>query len=94
MQVKVDIPDDLAAQIIPAGQDPARAVLEDALVQAYRENRISGPQLMQALGIETRDELDGLLKSHQVWIEYSMDDLNKEREAMERILAEEMKKSA
>lgn len=94
MQVTVNIPDDLAAQLIPAGQDPARAVLEDALVQAYRENRISGPQLMQVLGIETRDELDGFLKSHQVWIEYSIDDLNKERDAMERILAEEMKKSA
>lgn len=94
MQVTVDIPDDLAAQLIPAGQDPARAVLEDALVQAYRENRISGPQLMEALGIETRDALDGFLKSHQVWIEYSMDDLAKDREAMERILAEEFEKSA
>jgi hypothetical protein len=94
MQVTVDIPDDLAAQLIPAGQDPARAVLENALAQAYRENRISGPQLMQALGIGTRDGLDGFLKSHQVWIEYSIDDLNEEREAMERVLAEEMKKSA
>ena len=94
MQVTVNIPDDLAAQLIPAGQDPSRVVLEDALVQAYRENRISGPQLMEALGIETRDELDGFLKARQVWVEYSIDDLNKEREAMERILAEEIKKSA
>ena len=27
MQVTLDIPDDLAAQFIPAGQDAARAVL-------------------------------------------------------------------
>ena len=72
MQVTVNISDDPAQALIPAGQDPARAVLEDALVQAYRENRISGHQLMTALGIETRYELDGFLKARQVWIEYLM----------------------
>ncbi len=48
IQVTVEIPDNLASQLIPDGQDPARALLEDALVQAYRENRISGHQLRQA----------------------------------------------
>lgn len=94
MQVTVNIPDDLASQLIPAGQDPARAVLEDALVQAYRENRISGHQLMTALGIETRYELDGFLKARQVWIEYPLDELRADRDAMERALSEESKKRA
>jgi hypothetical protein len=92
MQVTVNIPDDLASQLIPAGQDPARAVLEDALVQAYRENRISGHQLMTALGIETRYELDGFLKARQVWIEYSLEELERDRATMERILSEKSKK--
>ncbi len=94
MQVTVNIPDDLAALVVPAGHDPARTVFEGALVQAYREDRISGPQLMAALGIETREELDGYLKSHHVYIQYSLDDLNAEREVMERILAADLKKSA
>ncbi|MDQ2923979.1 MAG: UPF0175 family protein [Acidobacteriota bacterium] len=94
MQVMVEIPDDLAPLLIPAGQDPARAILEDALVQAYREDKISGPQLMATLGIETRYELDGFLKARQVWIEYSLEELNRDRQAMERILAEHFKKSA
>lgn len=92
MQVTVNIPDELAGQLIPAGQDPSRAVLEDALVQAYRENRISGHQLQQALGIETRYELDGFLKARQVWIEYSLQELEADREVMERILSEKSKK--
>ena len=92
MQVTVNIPDDLASQLIPAGQDPARAVLEGALVQAYRENRISGHQLMTALGIETRYELDGFLKARQVWIEYSLEELERDRATMERILSEKSKK--
>jgi len=45
MQVTLNIPDDLAPRLIPAGHDPARAVLEDALVQACREIRISRHQL-------------------------------------------------
>jgi hypothetical protein len=92
MQVTVNIPDDLAQQLIPAGQDPARAVLEDALVQAYRENRISRHQLQQALGIETRYELDGFLKARQVWIEYSLEEMERDRAVMERFLAEKSKK--
>jgi len=92
MQVTVEIPDELATQLIPAGQDPARAVLEDALVQAYREDRISGRQLMEALGIPTRYELDGFLKARQVWIEYTLEELEQDRETMERILAEKSKK--
>ena len=94
MLVTVNIPDDLAALLIPAGQDPSHLLYESALVGAYREDRISGPQVMSALGIETRDQLDGYLKSHHVYIEYSIDDLNQEREAMERHFAADLKKSA
>lgn len=87
MQVTVEIPDTLAAQLIPAGQEPSRTVLEDALVQAYRENRISGRQLMDALGIETRYDLDGFLKARNVFIEYTWDELQRDRQIMEEHLA-------
>jgi hypothetical protein len=94
MQVTVDIPDDLAVQLIPAGQDPARAVLEDALVQAYREDRISGHQLQQALGIETRYQLDGFLKARGVWIEYTPEQMAADKKLMEEFLAERAQRSA
>jgi Uncharacterised protein family (UPF0175) len=76
MQVTFDIPDYLGQEMIAAGQDPARALREDALIQNYRANRISGHQLMEALGIETRYELDGFLKARQVWIEYTPEQMN------------------
>ncbi len=75
MQITIDIPDDLAAQYLPSDKDPSRTVMEDALVQAYREERISGHQLMTALGIPTRYELDGFLKARQVWIEYTPEEM-------------------
>jgi Uncharacterised protein family (UPF0175) len=94
MQVTVEIPDDLAQQIIPTGQDPARAILEDALVQAYREHKISGRQLMQALGIETRYELDGFLKARQVWIDYTPEQMAADQKFQDDFLADRARKSA
>ncbi len=79
VQITIDIPDSLAAQYLPPGKDAARAVMEDALVQAYREERISGRQLMEALGIPTRYDLDGFLKARQVWINYTPEELEQER---------------
>jgi hypothetical protein len=31
------------------------------------------------LGFATRDKLDGFLKAHEVWLGYSVDDLERER---------------
>jgi hypothetical protein len=79
VQITINIPDNLAGQYPPSGKDAARAVMEDALVQAYREGRISGRQLMEALCIPTRYELDDFLKTRQVWIEYTPEELERER---------------
>ena len=74
MQVLLDIPDNLAANLIPAGQDPARTLLEDLLVMRYREEKISGPELMAALGIQSRLEFEAFLRNNCVWINYSVED--------------------
>jgi Uncharacterised protein family (UPF0175) len=66
MQITLEIPDELAATLAPAGQDPTRAALEALGLEAYRQRRISGYQLRMLLGIPSRYELDGFLKEHQV----------------------------
>lgn len=90
----MELPDELASQMIPSGQDPARAILEDALVQGYRESKISGTQLMEALGMETRYELDGFLKAHQVWIEYSAEQMAADRAFQDNFIARHRAKRA
>jgi hypothetical protein len=66
MQITLEIPDELAASLAPAGQDPTRAALEAIGLEAYRQHRISGYQLRTLLGIPSRHELDGFLKEHLV----------------------------
>jgi hypothetical protein len=94
MQVVVDIPDNLAPQLIAAGRNPARSVLEDALVQAYREGRITAGQLMDALGIATRYELDGFLKARQVWIEYTPEQMAADQKFQDDFVADCARKTA
>ena len=94
MQVVVEIPDGLASQLIAVGQNPARAVLEDVLVQAYRGNRISGSQLMEALGIATHYELDGFLKARQVWIEYTPEQMAADQRFQDEFVADRARKTA
>lgn len=66
MQVTLDIPDEFAACLTPAGQDPSRAALEAFGLEAYRQRRLSAYQLRNLLGMTSRWELDAFLKGHQV----------------------------
>ena len=77
MQITVTLPDDLAAPLLPPGQDPARTALEAIGLEAYRQRRISAYQLRTLLGIPSRYELDGLLKQHEVY-DYTMEDFEKD----------------
>jgi predicted HTH domain antitoxin len=84
MQFTVELPDDLASQLIPAGSDPARTALEDMAVAAYRARRLTEHQLATLLGMG-RYELDGFLKEREVWFDLSADDLEQELAAGQKL---------
>jgi hypothetical protein len=87
MMIAVEIPDDLAGQIIAEGHEPARQALEDMAVEAYRAHRITGAQLRRLLGIPSRHELDGFLKKRGVWLDYTLDDFRREGEITAPLLS-------
>jgi Uncharacterised protein family (UPF0175) len=67
------------------GQELTRSVLEAVALEAYRERKLSTAQLRRLLGFETGYELEGFLKAHQVWLEYSFEDLTRDREAHRKL---------
>lgn len=81
----VEIPDNLARSLHATGGDISRRVLEVLALEEYKSGRLTEAELRQALGFETRYELDGFLKQHQVWLDYSEEDLARERAALERL---------
>lgn len=89
MQVTVEIPDDMAQRLASHGQDPARTALEAVAIEGYRSGALTAYQTRRLLGFETRYELDGFLKSHNVWEHaYSLEDLEQDRRTMRQLEAE------
>jgi Uncharacterised protein family (UPF0175) len=85
MNVTVHIPDELAARLAAEGGDLERRALEGFALAEYQAGRLTGSELRQLLGISTRYELDGFLKAHGVFEEYTLEDLEQERQTLERL---------
>jgi len=85
MNLIVEIPDDLAGRLSVAGGDLSRRALEAFALEEHKNERISKAELRRLLGIQSRYELDGFLKAHNVWIEYTIEDFRREMETLERL---------
>lgn len=85
MHLDVEIPDYLAGRMGASRIDLSRRALEAFALEEYKSERISKAELRELLGIETRYELDGFLKAHDVWINYSIDDAHRDAAMLERL---------
>jgi len=78
MQITIELPDDLAQR-----PDPAREALETLAIEGYRSGALTAYETRRLLGFQTRYELDGFLKEHNVWEHaYSLDDLEQDRQTL------------
>jgi hypothetical protein len=85
MNVTVQIPDDLAQRLSASGGDLSRRALEALAAEEYKRGQLTKPELQRLLEIETSYQLDGFLKAHDVWIEYTIEDFEREREGLRRL---------
>ena len=84
MDVTVRIPDDLASRMRAGGDLPRRA-LEALAAEEYKRGRLTRPDLRRLLGFETGDQIDQFLKEHEVFEDYTLEDLELEREGLRRL---------
>ena len=85
MELTLHIPDDVARRLSAAGGNLSRRALEAFALEEHKAGRLNEVQLRQVLGFETRDELDGFLKAHEVWLNFTPEDLERERAALRRL---------
>ena len=82
--VKLEIPDDLATILSSGGRDLSRAALEALAVEAYRTKQLTDLEFRRILGL-SRLDADAILKARGVWLDYSLEDFNREGEADDRL---------
>ncbi len=84
MEVTVQIPDDLASQM-GTGTDLPRRALEALAAEEYKRDRLSRADLRRLLGFETGDQIDEFLKQHEVFEDYTLEELDRERQGLQRL---------
>ena len=94
MEITLNIPEELVAQIIPAGKDPSRAALEAMAIEGYRANRLSEFEVRQLLGLETSLQVHALLKEYGAYLQYSLSDLEVDLQAADKLRAARTEMSA
>jgi hypothetical protein len=86
MEVTVNIPDDLAKQMESRGDIP-RKLLEAFALEGIKSGDLTAYHVGRLLGFETRMEVDGFLKVHGVYLDYTEDELDEERDAVRSLLS-------
>ena len=85
MDLTVHIPDEIVPQLQIAGSDLSRRALEALALEEYKSGRISNAQLRKMLGFRTVNQIDGFLKERGVFHEYTVEDLERDRETLNRL---------
>lgn len=94
MRVTLNIPDNLAAQLISAGKDPSREALEALAVEGYRTERLTESEVRQMLGYETRMQVHALLAEHDVCLQYTMEHLQQDIDASDKLHTQRTRQAA
>lgn len=88
MSVMIELPEEIERQLETEWGNLPRRALEAVALEGYRSGALTLAQLRRILGFETRMEADAFLKLHGVYLEYSVEDLKRDRETLERALTE------
>jgi len=85
MNVIVEIPDDVATRLCAAGGDLSAPALEALVAEEYRQGNLDKPDLRRLLGFTTSDQIDTFLKAHEIWLDYTREDLERDRASLQRL---------
>ena len=81
MQITLELPEDIAADLAAQGEDLSRTALEAFVLEAYRAQKLSTAQLKRVLGYQTRVQVHAFLKAHDAYLHYTLADLEHDRQA-------------
>ena len=78
MDVHLEIPEEFARHLASDAKGLARAALEALAAEAVRSGKLTTFQARGLLGIQSRYEMDGFLKAHGVFLDLTLEDVQKD----------------
>ncbi len=87
MEVTINLSEDVIKALTSNGENIKREVLEATALEGYREGKLSQAQVRRTLGFQTDMQVDGFLKAHNVFLEYTIGDLEKNCTTLDKLLA-------
>lgn len=84
MQVTLEVPEELARLFGTGSASLSRAALEALALEGLRSGKITVAQARKLLGIASRNEMDGFLKSHDVLLPLTIGTVEQDAETAKR----------
>ena len=84
MRITLDMPDDVAESLARNRPDLSRALLESIAIEGCRSGALTVGQAAELLGT-SHNEVDGLPKNAGVYLDYTLEDLDADRETYRRL---------
>ena len=81
MDVHLEVPEEFARCLASDSKGLARAALEALAAEGVRSGKLSVFQARTLLGIQSRYEMDGFLKTHGVFLDLTLEDVQKDSDA-------------
>jgi hypothetical protein len=81
MDVHLEVPEELARRLASDSEGLARVALEALAAEGVRSGKLSVFQARNLLGIQSRYEMDGFLKKHGVFLDLTLEDIQKDTDA-------------
>lgn len=81
MDIHLEVPEEFAQQLASDSKGLARVALEALAAEGVRSGKLTAFQARKLLGIQSRYEMDGFLKAHGVFLDLTLEDVQKDTDA-------------
>ena len=78
MDLHLEIPEEFARQLASDPKGLARVALEALAAEGVRSGKLTTFQARSLLGIQSRYEMDGFLKAHGVFLDLTLEDVQRD----------------
>jgi len=86
MEITINLPEDVANVFLADGENLEREILEATALEGYRAGRLSHAQVGRMLNLN-RFEVDAFLKTHDLPLNYTVEDLEADRRTLDKLFS-------